>query len=280
MSAERTLSDPARDRRESLLWMILAGLGTLIRVEFGFISRTHIAPAAVYKFPVEFVVISGVLIASIPFAVKANHQLDLPGGPLITATLNHEPKPFGWGEVVLGGVLWSLTWLVVLMIAVAAGVGLLLYFFPSFLPTLKSHYPHSAPTVRPSTIWLVADLVTGALSAGVQEEILFRFVLMGVFSWALSGVGGDSDSLPTGRQLWLVNIIQAYFFGLWHLLPGYHLARGIVGLGKVVIRPFVQPQTFGGIFFGWLYLRKGLETSMVSHTFFDLLQLIEVPLIR
>lgn len=266
-----TPSDQARDRRESLLWMILAGLGTLIPLGFDFIGSTHFAPGALIYMPVEFVVISGVLIALIPFAVKANHQLDLPGGPLITATLNHEPKPFGWGEVVLGGVLWSVTALVVSMIAIAAGVGLLLCFFPSFLPILKSHYPHSGPTVRPSAIWLVSDLVTGAVSAGVQEEILFRFVLMGVFSWALSGVNGDSDRLPTRRQLWLANIAQAYFFGLAHLRSDFHLARGTVGLGKVLIRPLILPQTVSGIFFGWLYLRKGLETSIVSHTFFDLL---------
>ncbi len=273
MSEGYTPQDRARDRRESLMWMILATAGTVIPLGFVFVSRTHFPPGTPSYNPVEFVFISGVLIALIPFAVKANHQLGLPGGPLITAALNHEPKPFGWGEVVLGGVLWSVTALVVWMIAIAAGVGLLLYFFPSFLPILKSHYPHSGPTVRPSAIWLVSDLVTSALSAGVQEEILFRFVLMGVFSWALSAVSGDSDQ-PTSRQLWIANIAQAYFFGLAHLRFDFHLAKGVVGLGKVLIHPLILPQTVSGIFFGWLYLRKGLETSMVSHMFFDLLQLI------
>jgi membrane protease YdiL (CAAX protease family) len=82
---------------------------------------------------------------------------------------------------------------------------------------------------------------------------------------------------PPGRgQLWLVNIIQAYFFGLAHLIPDLHRRSGIVGLLKLAIRPLVQHETLLGVFFGWLYLRHGLETSMVSHTFFDSLPLIGV----
>jgi membrane protease YdiL (CAAX protease family) len=94
---------------------------------------------------------------------------------------------------------------------------------------------------------------------------------MGVFSRALSGISANSDLLPTRGHLWLANILQAYFFGLAHLKSDLHQARGIVRLGKVVVL------IFDGVFFGWLYLRKGLETSMVSHMFFDLLPLIGVP---
>jgi membrane protease YdiL (CAAX protease family) len=119
--------------------------------------------------------------------------------------------------------------------------------------------------------------VTSALSAGVQEEILFRFVLMGVFSRALMTISSNADKPPSKGQLWLVNIVQAYFFGLAHLIADFHLSNGIVGLGELAIRPLVQHETLLGVFFGWLYLRHGLETSMVSHIFFDSLPLIGVP---
>jgi membrane protease YdiL (CAAX protease family) len=277
MSGDPTPQDRARDRRESLMWMILAGLGTTIPLGFSIISRTYPAPGALLRDSIGFIIESAVLIATIPFAVKVNHKLDLPGGPLITSTLNREPLPYGWGEVLLGGVLWSVIFTVGAFAVLSVGVGFLLYFFPSFIPAISAHPIRQVPTVKPSAIWLVSAIVTNAFSAAVQEEIFFRFVLLGVFSWALNRLRGKSDQLPTRGQLWLANIIQAYFFGLAHLQSDFHLARGIVGVGKVVVRPLVQPQTLAGLFFGWLYLRKGLETSMVSHTFFDLLELIGLP---
>ena len=257
------------------MWMILAGAGTCIRLGFSFISRKHFAPGTVVDNPIEFIVLSIVLIALIPFAVKDSHQLGLPGGPLITSKLNGKPQPYGWGEVLIAGVLWSVIALVVLMIALVVSFSLLAYFSHSLVPHLP--YPIQQPHfVKPSEIWLATYVLTSALSAGVQEEILFRFVLMALFTRALITISGNVDQPPGSGQLWLVNIIQAYFFGLAHLIPDFHRRSGIVGLLKLAIRPLVQPQTLTGVFFGWLYLRHGLETSMVSHIFFDLLALIGV----
>jgi membrane protease YdiL (CAAX protease family) len=277
MAADPTHEDRARDRRESLTWMILAGLGTITPLGFGLISRAYPASRVLTPDSIGFFVESAVLIAAIPLAVKVNHKLGLPGGPLITSTLNGEPPPYGWGEVVLGGVLWSVIFLIGVVAVLSVGVGLRLYFSPSFGFGIPARHIRHVPKMKPSAIWLVSEIVTRAFSAAVREEILFRFVLMGFFSWALNGVSGDSDQLPTRGQLWLANIIQAYFFGLAHLKSDFHLAAGIGGLGKVLVRALFQPQTWDGVFFGWLYLRKGLETSMVAHTFFDLLQLIGVP---
>ena len=131
--------------------------------------------------------------------------------------------------------------------------------------------------MKPSRSWLAAYVVTLAVSAGVQEEILFRFVLMAVFSRALVTNRGNVDQTLSRSQLWLVNVVQAYFFGLAHLIVNFHLTSGLVGLGELAIRPLVQPQTLSGVFLGWLYLRHGLETSMVSHIIFDSLPLVGVP---
>ena len=277
MSDDRRPGDRARDRRESVMWMILAGLGTIIPLGFSFISRTHLRPGTGLNVWIEFIVFSIVLIAAIPFAVKVNHELALPGGPLITATLNHEPQPYGWGEVLLAGVLWSVIALLVFAVAFFVGVGLLFYFFPSFIPRIPARQIQHAPIVKPSWIWLASGVVTSAVSAGVQEEILFRFVLVGLVSWALMTFRGNADQRPRRGQLWLANIVQAYFFSLAHFVSDFHLTRGIIGLGKVAICPVVRPQAVVGVFLGWLYLRHGLETAMVSHIFFDLLVLFEAP---
>jgi membrane protease YdiL (CAAX protease family) len=264
-------STPAdRDRRESLMWVILATAGTFIPLGFNLIISAYPPPKILTPASIGFFVESAVLIAAIPFAVKINHKLGLPGGPLITATLNGEPLPYAWSEVVLGGVLWSVIFLVGELAFLFVGVGLLLYFFPSLAQAISVRQLHQVQTVKPSAIWLVSQIVTSAFSAAVREEILFRFVLMAVFSRALSGIGANSDLLPTRGHLWLANILQAYFFGLAHLKSDFPLAGGLV-LGKLLLH------ILDGVFFGWLYLRKGLETSIVSHMFFDLLPLIGVP---
>jgi membrane protease YdiL (CAAX protease family) len=264
MSENGTLSDRARDRRESLMWMILASLGTLIPLGFGYISIRHCAPGADMRVSAEFIAISTVLTALIPLAVKINYKLDLPGGPLITAMLGREPQPYRWGEVVLGGALWAL----VLMIIVFFGTGLLLYFFPAFIP---KHPINKMPIVKPSELWLLCGAVISAFSAGVQEEILFRFVLIGLFSRILMIIKGNAEERPSRDQLWLATIMQAYCFGTAHVRPDFYLTGGIAGVGKFAIHGLIQPQTWTGIFLGWMYLSRGLETSMVAHIFLDLL---------
>jgi CAAX prenyl protease-like protein len=266
LSEDQTSSDRARDRRESLIWIILASLGTLVRLAYGFIAIRHFAPGTAISVPVEFIITSTVLIALIPLAVKINHKLDLFGGPLIIATLGREPQPYRWREVVLGGVLWA----VILMIIGFVVTGLFLYFVPSVIP---KHPIKKMPVVKPSVLWPLCGLAISAFSAGVQEEILFRFVLIGVFSWILMATKGNVEKRPGRAELWLATFMQAYCFGMAHVGPDSYLTGGIAGVGNLAIHPLVQPQTWIGIFLGWLYLTRGLETSIVAHIFLDLLSL-------
>jgi hypothetical protein len=253
------------------MWLILAIGDTLIELGFGFISGVHVAPEILIRGTIEFIVVSVVLVAMIPFAVKVNHELGLPGGPLIAAKLNGEEQPYRWSRVLRDGVLWSVVARVALMIAVFVGVGWLLYFFPSFVPPIPAHQIHYAPVAMPSASWRVFRVVIFAVLAGVREEILFRLVLMAVFSWALMIAKTDVDRRPSRSQLWLATIMQAYCFGLVHLVPGSYRARGIVGVRGFAIRTLVLPQTWAGVFFGRLYLKRGLETSIVAHIFWDLI---------
>jgi membrane protease YdiL (CAAX protease family) len=247
------------------MWMILAVMGTLIQLGFGFINRTHSAPGTFVRGSIEFIVVSAVLISAIPFAVKINHELGLPGGPLITAKLNGEEQPYRWSLIVLGGVLWS----VVGMVTVFVGQALFVVFI--LRRTVPAHQIPHAPIVRPSASWLVFKAVMSSISAGVREEILFRFVLIGVFSWALMFVSRSADRRLTRTHLWLAIIVQAYCFGAVHWRPGSYLAGGIFGVREIGI--LVLPQTWAGVFFGLLYVQRDLETSIVAHTFWDLVWL-------
>ena len=245
------------------MWMILAVMGTLIQLGFGFINRTHYATGTFVHASIEFIVVSAVLISAIPFAVKINHELGLPGGPLITAKLNGEEQSYRWSLVFLAGVLWS----VVGMVTVFVGQALFVVFI--LRPTVPARQFHHAPIVKPSASWLVFKAVMSSISAGVQEEILFRFVLIAVFSWTLMFVSRSADRRATRTQLWLAIIVQAYCFGAVHWWRGSYLAGGIFGVREIGI--LVLPQTWAGVFFGLLYVERDLETSIVAHTFWDLI---------
>jgi membrane protease YdiL (CAAX protease family) len=256
--------DRARYRRESVTWLVLAIAGTLIQLRFGFISGGHFAPGIVARGSIEFVVVTIVLTAMIPFAVKINHQLGLPGGPLITAKINGDERPNRWGRVFRDGVLWSVIG------ASALIVGRVLFVACFLSPTLPAHEIHSAPVVISSLGWLAFSTVIVAIAASVREEILFRFVLMGIFSWALVIFRNKVDWQPTRSQLWLATIMQGYCFGLVHLVLGSYLARGIIGVSGFATHTLILPQTWIGILFGRLYLKSGLEASIVAHIVWSL----------
>ena len=77
----------------------------------------------------------------------------------------------------------------------------------------------------------------------------------------------DSRGHPGRRALWVVTIAQGYLFGLIHLAP---LAGTMFhSTPKLLLGALVMPQTWEGVVFGRLYLRRGLEASIIAHASMD-----------
>jgi hypothetical protein len=113
--------------------------------------------------------------------------------------------------------------------------------------------------------------VTGALAAvgaRLSEEIMFRLSVFAIFIWLFRLTLRDRTDRPSRAALWCATIMQAYVFGLAHLilrpatLPKMRAPISIAGL--------VAPQTWVGILLGRLYLRRGLEATMIAHAMIDL----------
>lgn len=102
-----------------------------------------------------------------------------------------------------------------------------------------------------------------ALYGGFGEEVLYRFGMMSVLVWAIANLRrlvhswnvAPSESLPA----WGGIIIGALIFGLIH--TGY-------GPGSAVEQVGLRVGT--GIFFGWLYWRRGIESAIAAHLVYDL----------
>ena len=113
-----------------------------------------------------------------------------------------------------------------------------------------------------------------SFSAGVTEELLFRLGLMTLFVWLGAKV---SRRRPPGAQVfWTANFMAALLFGLAHLTNVVELDIPIT-YGTVLDVLLVNGM--GGMVFGWLYWRRGLETAMLAHFVADVVLKVAVPMI-
>jgi hypothetical protein len=96
---------------------------------------------------------------------------------------------------------------------------------------------------------------------GVTEELLLRFGLFTTLAFVLWRIRGQRADQVPAATLWTVNVIVAVAFALLHL-------PATVPLGDlttlVVLRTLVL-NGVGGLVFGYLYWRRGLEAAIAAH---------------
>lgn len=109
---------------------------------------------------------------------------------------------------------------------------------------------------------------------GINEEILLRLFLMTVVAWIIFKIRSTEEGKPTNTGMWLAIVLAAVIFGASHL-PA---VTAITTLTPMVIIRTIALNAVGGIIFGWLYWRKGLESAMVSHFSADIVLHVIVPL--
>jgi len=251
----------AARRRESALLMALAIVGAVLEYPLALaiksIDRSEISRA------LPFLAITIALSSMIPFALRISPELGLPGAPLIAAKIAGEKLHFSIRSMIkiaagyaflaaLLGAVVLITVIVPMMIAhpIAGGSNL------PVPPVMK---------LAPGRIALVGALV--AIAAAVSEEIQFRLVLFAFFAWIVRLITRDSSAQSSRGALWFATILQAYAFGLVHLLP---LASSMFhSVARLLLGATLMPQTWEGIVFGRLYLKRGLEAAMLAHAIMD-----------
>jgi membrane protease YdiL (CAAX protease family) len=112
-----------------------------------------------------------------------------------------------------------------------------------------------------------------SISAGVNEEILFRLGLMTLFVYLgakLLRQGGR----PAAGVVWTAMVLATLLFGAVHLpqaaefggaLPASLVAYVLLGNG------------LGGLVFGWLYWKRGLLTAVTAHFAADVVLYVIAP---
>jgi membrane protease YdiL (CAAX protease family) len=204
-----------------------------------------------------------VLASLIPLALRLNGPLGLPGAPLIAAKLAGEKLHFSIRGLIRVAFAYAI-------LAAAVGAGVLVVLIVPLVIMRHGGAGLGVPTppmlsVAPGRIVFVGALV--AVAAAISEEIQFRLVLFAVLGWIARSLSNDSAAGPSRRAMWVVTIVQGYAFGMIHLAP---LAGTLFhSAPKFLIGGLLMPQTWEGVVFGRLYLRRGLEASMLAHASMD-----------
>jgi membrane protease YdiL (CAAX protease family) len=112
-----------------------------------------------------------------------------------------------------------------------------------------------------------------AVYGGITEEIVTRLFLMTFFIWV-------SMKLLKQKQPTKIGIIASIFlaaiiFGLGHL----PITASLTTLTPLVILRAITLNGIGGIIFGYLFWKKGLESAMLAHFTTDIFLLTLLPLL-
>jgi hypothetical protein len=99
---------------------------------------------------------------------------------------------------------------------------------------------------------------------GITEEILVRFGLMTFVAWGMYKIFKKLQA----AIYWAGILIAALMFALGHLPIAF---AAVANPSAGLITYIMLGNLPGGIIFGWLYWKKGLESAMVAHILTHLL---------
>ncbi|MEA2648274.1 MAG: hypothetical protein QOG61_709 [Candidatus Binataceae bacterium] len=254
-------------RRESALLIALVILGEALKfrsaLAIKFVDHSDLGRALPY------LAITIVLTSMVPFAVRISPRLGLPGAPLIAAKIAGEKLPIRIRSLLKISLGYAL-----LALAIAASIlFVVLVLMIMAHPSIARMKSPLSPMLKlaPSRIAIVGTLT--AIAAGISEEIEFRLVLFAVIAWAVRLVTRGSFDGSRRGPLWLITILQGYVFGMLHvtrLVRTIPLAASMLhSIPTILLGGLLLPQTWEGIVLGRLYLRRGLEASMLAHAMID-----------
>ncbi|SOC43991.1 CPBP family glutamic-type intramembrane protease [Ureibacillus acetophenoni] len=119
-------------------------------------------------------------------------------------------------------------------------------------------------------------LAAGALYGGVFEEVLLRLLFMSIVIWIFLIITRKTFGTLNPAFFWFAIILAAVLFAVGHL-PATEVYFGELN-STLIVRSLLL-NGIGGIFFGYLYWKKGLEYAIVAHMFSHIwLQIVFIPI--
>lgn len=111
---------------------------------------------------------------------------------------------------------------------------------------------------------------------GIAEEIVMRLFFMTLIVWLLSKVIKTKGKIIENNLLmWSSILIAAIVFGIGHL----PITSELIAITPLIIFRALLLNGIGGIIFGWLYWKKGLESAIIAHFSADIIIYVFFPFI-
>lgn len=123
------------------------------------------------------------------------------------------------------------------------------------------------------TIVPIWQKLLASFYGGITEEILLRLFLMSFFVWI--GMKLFKKKQPTVTGIWIAIFLAAIIFGIGHL----PITATLTQITPLVITRAIILNGVGGVIFGWLFWKKGLESAMIAHFTADIFLLTLLPLV-
>jgi len=132
--------------------------------------------------------------------------------------------------------------------------GVLIILVEQFFTFLTpSEFEELGQTLQPT-------IATRFLYGGFTEEILLRFGLMTLLVWIISKI-----TLVTNNfTFWAGIILSAIFFAIAHFPIVF---QSVQSPSFILLSYVLIGNSLGGVVFGWLYWKKGLESAFIAHIF-------------
>jgi membrane protease YdiL (CAAX protease family) len=174
-------------------------------------------------------------------------------------------------EKILKGEKWYERFKSILVLSIGSGIlaGILIILF-SFL-----FYSISLPFIKLEIGIPVWKTFLVSFYGGIAEEMLLRLFFMTLLVWVATSIFRTKDGKPTSLGIWGAIVLSSVIFGLGHL----PVTGNVVAITPTVITRAILLNGIGGIIFGWLYWKKGLESAMISHFTCDIVIHIIFPIV-
>jgi len=95
---------------------------------------------------------------------------------------------------------------------------------------------------------------------GITEELLMRFGLMTFLVWGVSKITKRLNN----TVYWIGISLTSIIFALGHFPMIFHV---VSEPSATILFYSLIGNSIAGLFFGWLYWKKGLESAMIAHLF-------------
>lgn len=122
-----------------------------------------------------------------------------------------------------------------------------------YIPILPAEFSELEKSLQPT-------LAARFLYGGIVEELFLRFGLMTFFVW----VGSKITKNTRNYVYWVGILLAAVIFAIGHFPVVFN---SVENPSATLLSYIILGNSIGGIVFGWLYWKKGLESAIIAHAF-------------